>query len=466
MRCCARRPDLAFAPLREGEVLPPEEYQKLPQDEQERIQQEVEALQGELQQVLLQVPRWEREFRSRMHDLQQEVTEFVLSDLMKELYEKYEKLDDVIEYLHAVQDDVGDNLGELLQADGEAQEGAGAPPEGPRTPPAMRRYQVNVLVDAGDAKGAPVVYENNPSYLGLVGRVEQMAMMGALVTDFTLIKPGALHQANGGYLMLDALKVLTNPNAWEGLKRALQYGEIRIESPLQMMSLTSTISLEPEPAKLDTKVILMGDRQIYYLLAQADPEFNDLFKVAADFDDEFTRDEETTILYAQLIARMVHKEDLLPFERRAVCRVIEFASREVSDAERVTARMQNVVDLLKEADYWARAAGRGTCGRSARGTGHRGESLPLGSRAAASAGGNAARDDSGRHGRRSGGPDQRAVGHATGQRRVWQALANHGERTHGARRSRGHRTRGGIKRPAAFQGGVDPVQFLDGEIHA
>jgi len=183
-----------------------------------------------------------------------------------------------------------------------------------------------------------------------------MAMMGALVTDFTLIKPGALHQANGGYLILDALKALTSPYAWEGLKRALQFGDIRIESPVQMMSLTSTVSLEPEPIPLDIKVILVGDRMIYYLLAQADPEFGELFKVAADFEDEFVRDEETTKQYARLIATMVRKENLLPFEKGAVCRVIEESARAVEDAERMTARMRNVVDLMEESDHWARAA--------------------------------------------------------------------------------------------------------------
>ena len=130
-------------------------------------------------------------------------------------------------------------------------------------------------------------------------------MMGALLTDFTLIKPGVLHRANGGYLILDALKVLSSPYAWEGLKRALQFRQIRIESPVQMLSLTSTVSLEPEPIPLDVKVILMGDRQLYYLLAQADPDFNELFKIAADFDDEFVRDDETTRQYARLIAAIV-----------------------------------------------------------------------------------------------------------------------------------------------------------------
>jgi len=350
---------LAFAPLKDDEVMPPEEFQKLPQPEQEQIEQAVEALQVELQQALQQVPRWEREFRSRLDELQQEVAGFVLTDLMKDLYDKYSELEQVTTYLQAVQQDVGENLGDLLESENASADSPMAAVNAGQQhgrSPALRKYEVNLLVDATDATGAPVIYENNPSYLNLVGRVEQMAMMGALLTDFTLIKAGALHRANGGYLMLDALKVLSGPSAWEGLKRALKYGEIRIESPLQMMSLTSTVSLEPEPVKLDIKVILMGDRKLYYMLAQADPEFHDLFKVAADFDDQFVRDEETITLYAQLIASMVRDEDLLPLERRAVCRMIEYAAREVSDAERITARMQNVADLLKETDFWARAA--------------------------------------------------------------------------------------------------------------
>jgi lon-related putative ATP-dependent protease len=221
----------------------------------------------------------------------------------------------------------------------------------------LRRYLVNLLVDSGEAQGAPVVYESNPTYLNLVGRVEQMAMMGALVTDFTLIKPGVLHRVNGGYLILDALKVLTSPYAWEGLKRALEFGEIRIESPLQMLSMTSTVSLEPEPIPLDVKVILMGDRMLYYMLSQADPDFSELFKIAADFDDEFERDGGNQLLYAQIIADIVHREGLLAFDKEAVCRVIEHGARLASDAERLTARLQSVVDLLEEADHWARQGG-------------------------------------------------------------------------------------------------------------
>lgn len=352
---------LAFAPLKDGEVLPPDEFQKLPEEERARLENEVEALQVELQKVLLQVPRWEREFRSRLRDLDREVATLVINDVVDDLLEKYKELPNVLEYLQAVQQDVGEHLEDFL-SDPDARPEGEPPvnlpvPGGAKVSATLRRYQVNVLVDASGATGAPVIYETNPSYLNLVGRVEQMAMMGALITDFTLIKPGALHRANGGYLLLDADKVLSSPYAWEGLKRALQFQQIRIESPAQMMNLSSTISLEPEPIPLDVKVILLGERRIYYLLTQADPDFLDLFKIAADFDDEFVRDEETVTQYARLIATIVKREELLPFDRSAVCRVIEHAARVVEDRERVTARTQTIVDLLQEADHWAMTAG-------------------------------------------------------------------------------------------------------------
>jgi lon-related putative ATP-dependent protease len=357
---------LAFAPLREGEVLPPEEFGKLPEEEQKRIQEVIAALQEELQKVLLQVPRWEREFRGRLRELDQEVTAIVVNDVLDDLQAKYQELPAVLDFLKAVQRDVSENLQDFLASSEEK------PAEGPaaalplpdtlRKAPALRRYQVNVLVDSSTATGAPVIYESNPSYLNLVGRVEQMALMGALVTDFTLIKPGVLHRANGGYLLLDAIKVLGNPYAWEGLKRALEFREVRIESAVQMLNMTSTVSLEPEPIELDIKVILMGDRQLYYLLAQADPDFNELFKVAADFDDEFVRNEETTRQYARLIASIVKREAMRPFDRSAVCRVIEHAARLVEDSERVTARMQSIVDLLEESNHWAGNDGATTVG--------------------------------------------------------------------------------------------------------
>ncbi|MFN8491980.1 MAG: ATP-binding protein [Caldilineaceae bacterium] len=347
---------LAFAPLKDGNVVAPEEFEKLPLEEQERVKSEVEALQTQLQKALYQMPRWEREWRSRMRDLNLEVSGFVLTNLVDDLFQKYAAFPEVITFLQALQKDVSENLADFLgvgeKTEGQEQENTTLP-DGSPSSPTLRRYSVNVLVDSSNLKGAPVIYESNPSYLNLVGRVEQMAEMGALTTDFTLIKPGVLHRANGGYLILDALKVLSNPYAWEGLKRALQFRQIRIESPVQMLNLTSTVSLEPEPIPLDVKVVLMGDAQLYYLLAAADPEFNELFKVAADFSDEMERTPATETLYAQLIATIVRREELHPFDRSAVARIIEQSARLAQDAERLTARLQTIVDLMEEANYWA-----------------------------------------------------------------------------------------------------------------
>jgi len=216
---------------------------------------------------------------------------------------------------------------------------------------------VNVLVDHSQSKGAPVIYEEHPTYNNLIGRIEHLAQMGALVTDFNLIKPGALHRANGGYLILDARQLLPQPYAWDGLKRALRSREVRIEPLGQALSLVSTVSLEPEPIPLDEKVVLIGERLLYYLLYQYDPDFGELFKVEADFNEEMARTSENNLLYARLIGTMARKEELRPFDRGAVARVIERSTRMAGDAEKLSTHMLSIADLLREADYWADVAG-------------------------------------------------------------------------------------------------------------
>ncbi len=224
---------LVFAPMRDGAVLDPEEFEKLDDEQKQRIQSEIEVMQDQLQKMLYQVPGWEREFRKRLHALNHDVSQFVIDDLLGELQQSYHDLPDVLGYFEAVKTNVSENLGQFLAGDksGNVQENEDPWPAAAPANPGLRNYRVNLLVEGDGGEGAPVIYESNPSYLNLIGRVEQMAQMGALVTDFTLIKPGVLHRANGGYLILDAVKVLTSPYAWEGLKRALQFREIRIESP-------------------------------------------------------------------------------------------------------------------------------------------------------------------------------------------------------------------------------------------
>ncbi|MCA9939863.1 MAG: AAA family ATPase [Anaerolineales bacterium] len=348
----------AFAPLRSGEVLSPDEYMKLSEEEQKHIEGEVQDLQDKLRRILHQVPQWKREGQEELDKLNKEVAEFAVKPLLDELRQKYEGVPPVQAYLQEVQGDLVSNVPAFLNP----QPPSGVPVEGsdgsqPALSP-ITRYQVNVLVDHSQTKGAPIVYEDYPTYHSLVGRVEQVAHMGALLTDFTLIKSGAFHRANGGYLILDALKVLQQPYAWEAIKRLLRAGRIHIESLGQMVGLISTVSLEPEPIPLNVKVVLMGERLLYYLLCQYDPDFVELFKVAADFDDQMERTPENNQFYARLIATLSRKESLRHFDRQAVARVIEHSARLVEDAERLSAHMRSVADLLREADYWAGEAAR------------------------------------------------------------------------------------------------------------
>jgi predicted ATP-dependent protease len=217
---------------------------------------------------------------------------------------------------------------------------------------------VNLFVDHSDTRGLPIVYEDAPTYPNLIGRIEHRVQMGALLTDHTLIKAGSLQCANGGYLIIDARKVLSEPFAWDALKRALYSKEVRIQALGQMYAYASTVSLDPEPIPLDVKVVLLGNRLLYYLLHEYDPDFAELFKVQAEFDEEVSNDAESRNLYARLIAGMSRREQLLPFDRAAVARILEEASRLAADSERLGIHLLSLRNLMCEADHWARASQR------------------------------------------------------------------------------------------------------------
>ncbi|MBU1265444.1 MAG: AAA family ATPase [Gammaproteobacteria bacterium] len=339
----------SFAPAKGDEVMSPEDYEKLPQEEKERFERDIGSLQEKLEKVIRQVHQWRRERLERVRKLNEEAVLFAVGHLIDDLRGNYADYPAVCSYLDEVQQNVIESMDEFRHPR-EAQTGLAALT---REPPDFNRFRVNLLVGRDGTEGAPVVYEDHPTYQNLIGRVEHIAQLGALVTNFLQIKPGALHQANGGYLLLDAIKLLTQPFSWEGLKRALSTHEIRIESLGQMYSLVSTVSLEPEPIPLDAKVILIGNRLLYYLLAQYDPEFGELFKVAADFEDEVARSADNDLLYARLIGTLVRRDKLHPFDRDAVARVIEHSARRAEDAEKLSTHMQSLADLVREADYWA-----------------------------------------------------------------------------------------------------------------
>ncbi|MBM4180017.1 MAG: AAA family ATPase [Betaproteobacteria bacterium] len=351
----------AFAPMntlrgiKDEEPMPPDAFEQLPEADKDRIGALMEEYGDRLKQLMHQFPRWRRELQAQIKQASRDALGLAVGHLIEELKGRYADLADVLAFLDEVLRDVvesGEQMREQAKVEGEA---AAMQWSGSLT---VGRYQVNLLVDNAGIGAAPVIYEDNPIYPNLVGRVDHISQFGTLVTNFTLVKPGALHRANGGYLVLDALKLLTQPYAWEGLKRALRAGQVRIESLGQVYGWVSTQSLEPEPMPLEVKVVLIGERHVYYLLKALDPDFAELFKIAADFENELPRDPANTRLYAEFLATLARAGNLRPLEREAVARVIEHAARLAGDAERLTVSRRDMADLLQEADHLAAKAGR------------------------------------------------------------------------------------------------------------
>jgi lon-related putative ATP-dependent protease len=345
----------AFAPLsNKGEVMPPDEFKKLDEKERDNIQKIISGLQEKLKGILMQIPSLMKEAREKFRSLNTEMARTSTDPLFEALRQDYKDNDKVLDYLNAAEQDVLNNIQDFHAQSDETPASLFA--QAPRRE-SLKRYTVNLIVDHSNTKCAPVVFEDLPNHGNLLGRIEYQAQMGALVTDFTLIKPGALHRANGGYLILNIQKVLMQPYAWESLKRSLETGEIRIESLERTLSLVSTRSLEPEPIPLHTKVILVGDRLLYYLLQQYDPDFPDLFKIAADFDDVLDRNSENVTLYAGMISNMIRTGDLLPLDKTGVARLVEHSSRLAGDAEKLSTNIRSLKELLTEADFLSRQSG-------------------------------------------------------------------------------------------------------------
>ncbi|WP_152204962.1 ATP-binding protein [Marinobacter changyiensis] len=337
-----------FAPMRNGEVIDPEEYKKFSDEEKAIVEAKVEELQKKLQQTIQQVPRLRKEVRERVHALNEEMVQLTLGGPIGELREKWRHLPAIVDYLDTIREDVVEHA-EVFQ------DSENGPPSG-----LLGRYTVNLLVDNAETIGAPVIYEDLPNHQHLSGQIEHRARQGTLYTDFTLIKSGSVHRANGGYLIIDARRILSQPMAWESLKRILFSCEIRIESLERLYGLASTISLQPEPIPVSVKVVLLGDRLLYYLLSHYDPDFLDLFKVEADFEDDLDRDDASYELYARMIATMARKLKCRPLGRDAVARLIEQASRLAADQRKLTAHDRVLRDLVSEADHWAGRAGMAT----------------------------------------------------------------------------------------------------------
>ena len=344
----------ALAPAKDGQVIPPDEFSAWPEEKRHAVQATIEALEKELEHIIHQVPQWERQRHDDNQQLNRDTAKYAVDQLIDEAKAPFGGTPHVIQHIEAVRTDLVDNIASFVtKADGDDEEEAAE--FRPGNP--FARYEVNVLVSQDMNKsGAPIIEELHPALGNLIGRIEYVALRGALITNFRLIKAGALHRANGGYLLLDARSVLTEPFSWPALKRTLRRGHIAIEDIGRFLGLTSTVSLEPDPIPLKLKVILFGDRMLYFLLAALDPELSDYFKVLADFENDLVRTPENEAILAQMLATLLKRDGLNALERDAVGCVLEHAARLADHAGKLSLVVEQLREVLIEADFCAREA--------------------------------------------------------------------------------------------------------------
>ena len=344
----------ALVPTHDGQVVSPEDFNAWPEEKRKEKQEEIAVLEKELEHIVRQMPQWERERRDEVRELNRETAQFAVGQMIEETKARFADLPRIIEHVEQVRADLVENVA-IFVMKGEEGEGE-APDLQPGSP--FDRYKVNLFVSQDDRRdGAPVEEELHPTLGNLIGRIEYLPVRGALVTNFQFIKAGALHRANGGYLLLDARALLLEPFSWTALKRILRQGEIRIEDVTRFMGLTSTVTLEPDPIPLNVKVVLFGDRMLYFLLAAYDPELAEHFKVLADFENDFERTPENEVLLARLVASIVRNAGLKPFERAAVGRVLEHAARLAEHSGKLSLVVEQLREVLMEADFRAGEAG-------------------------------------------------------------------------------------------------------------
>ncbi len=349
----------ALAPAKDGQVIPPEEFTAWPEEQRQAVQEAIALLEKDLERIVHQLPLWEKERRDELRTLNRETAQFAVGQTIEDMKLRFTDLPSVMAHLDKVRLDLIENVAMFVaKSDGEDEplpSKAGGP---------FGRYEVNVLVTQADNSGAaPIVEEVHPTLGNLIGRIEYVSQQGVLVTDFRLIKPGALHRANGGYLLIDALSLLSEPFSWTVLKRALRQRKVAIEDVGRFLGLTSTVSLEPDPVPLDVKVVLFGEHFLYYLLAAFDPELTEHFKVLADFEDDIGRSRDSEELLARMVASFNTDGGLKPLDRDGAALLIEHAARLAGHAGKLSLFLDELRDIAAEADFWAAEAGRTVVGR-------------------------------------------------------------------------------------------------------
>lgn len=353
---------LVIVPQKDDHNFTQEEYDALTDEERTKLEEQGKSLTERLNDVLRQVRENEKATKDALALADRELGLSCLGHRLDPLREKYADLEKVLAYLETVQEDILKNLEDFKPQPTQPQiPGLKIP----RQEPSFERYEVNLLVDNKETEGAPIVFESNPTYNNLFGRIEHVMQYGGVaVTDFTMIKAGALHRANGGYLVIDAREVLINPFVWDSLKRCIRTAEIRIEDVLEQYRFMTMVSLKPEPVPLSAKIVLVGTPWIYYLLYYQDPDYRKFFKVKAEFDSSVSRTAVVMQEYALFVATLCRDKKLLHFDRAGVACLLEYTARMVDDQQKLSSRFMEIADFVREASFWAERDGHEviTCG--------------------------------------------------------------------------------------------------------
>jgi lon-related putative ATP-dependent protease len=337
---------------KDGLPLSQEKLAELSEEERESLKEKSNALQEKMKQAVRKIREAEASFKERHREMESEVALYVVGQIVEPYQEKYKDEQDAFEHLKSVQEDILENISDFKKKE-ESQQPQMPQFPAPQKEAAFKKYAVNVLIDQSDTKGAPVIIESNPTYPNLFGTIERQAWFGALFTDFTMIKPGVLHKANGGYLIMKALDLLKWWLSWEALKRALRDQEIRIEDLGELYGLFSTRTIRPEPIPLDIKIVLTGDPYLFELLHFYDDRFAKLFKVKAHMDDRMDRREESSLRFARIAGGFCREKKLRHLGRTGFARVLEYSMERTEDRDKLTLELADVSDLIREADYFA-----------------------------------------------------------------------------------------------------------------
>jgi lon-related putative ATP-dependent protease len=342
---------ILLIPVLNGKPLSEEEMLSLPQKTKDNINEKREALETEFRNTIRQLIDMERRIHDALKKLNKEVALYALGNQVESLMEKYPANSEVVTYLREVQNDILDNLQQFIRR-GEPEQQLPFPVPWMKEEP-YKKYEVNIVIDNSKISGAPVVVETNPTYHNLLGRTEKEAQFGALTTDFSMIRPGAIHRANGGYLIIPVEDLLRNPLSYDGLKRDIRDSKMSIEEPEERYGFLSIKTLKPQPIPLAAKVILIGTPYLYQLMFSLDPDFHELFKIKAEFDTTMPRTDEKVQQYGAFVCGLCEREGLKHLDGSGLAKLIEYSSRIIEDQFKLSTQFNSIANIIRESNYYA-----------------------------------------------------------------------------------------------------------------